>query len=204
MPRKGPRARSTFDEKYYRRFYSGPDKVHAVEHIEILARGVLALSGWFGLRIERALDVGSGPGYWRDTLKKLRPDVKTRSTDASPFACAEFGHELRDISAWRADETFELVICQGVLQYLDDRACAAAIDNLGAMCSGLLYLEAMTKRDLRDTVDRRRTDLEVHERTGAWYRKRLGKHFEQVGAGLWAARGRFHFYELERVSPASS
>lgn len=187
-----------FDEGYYRRFYGGAARVHDAAEIGMLAQGVVCLAAWLGVRVERALDVGAGPGYWRDWFKEHRPDVEYRSTDVSPFACERYGHEQRDITAWRARERFDLVICQGVLQYLDDAGAEAAIGNLGAMCRGVMYLEAITARDLREVVDPKRTDLQVAARSGAWYRQQLGEHFRQVGAGLWASRALpVDFYELE-------
>jgi len=89
-------------------------------------------------------------------------------------------------------------VCQGVLQYLDDAACSRAIVNLAAACGALLYLELPTAGDLYEVIDPDATDLDVHWRTGAWYRRRLGRHFRAVGGGLYVARAAgLHFYELE-------
>jgi hypothetical protein len=127
------------------------------------------------------------------------PDVKYRSIDVSEYACAKYGHERRDISSWRARQRFDLVVCQGVLPYLDDAACAKAIGNMGAMCSGFLYLEAITARDLREVCDRSRTDVSVRARPASFYRRLLAKSFESVGCGLFHVRGGDAvFYDLER------
>ncbi|MFT3765773.1 MAG: hypothetical protein QM820_09680 [Minicystis sp.] len=92
------------------------------------------------------------------------------------------------------------MVCQGVLQYLADADAARAIDNIAAMCRGFLYLEAITKRDMREACDREATDVAVHLRTGAWYRKRLGEHFIAVGCGLYYVKdGPLVFYELEQA-----
>ncbi len=191
-------AAARFDEAYYRRHYAGRARVHSAREIARLAEGVTGLAAWLGVEIERVLDVGAGPGLWRDWFRRHRPRVRYRSTDVSPYACARYGHERRDVSRWRSRERHDLVVCQGVLQYLDDAAAARAVDNLGAMCRGLLYLEAITARDLAEVVDRDATDLAVHGRPGAWYRRRLDRHFVQVGAGLWAARrAGLALYELE-------
>ena len=110
--------------------------------------------------------------------------------------------ELSLYGEWRtsARDRFDLIVCQGVLQYLTDAAAAAAIDNVGAMSRGFLYLEAITKRDIDEVCDPKMTDTKVHLRTGAWYRTRLGEHFTQLGAGLWyAKRGPLLFYELEQT-----
>lgn len=191
-----------FDAAYYRRHYAGHGRVHSAREIARLAAGVAGLAAWLGVELRAVLDVGAGPGLWRDWFRRHRPGVRYRSTDVSPYACARYGHERRDVSRWRSRERHDLVICQGVLQYLDDAAAARAIDNLGAMCRGLLYLEAITARDLAEAVDPEATDTAVHGRTGAWYRRRLARHFVQVGAGLWAARrAGLVFYELEAAPP---
>jgi SAM-dependent methyltransferase len=193
---------SRFDARYFGRHYHGPCRAHTARDIGRLASGVSGLAGWLGLELESVLDVGAGTGLWRTWFRRHRPDVRYRTIDVSPYACARYGHERRDIATWRARERFDLVVCHSVLQYLDDAAAARAIDNLGAMCRGLLYLEAITRADLA-ILDLERTDLVMHLRTGAWYRKRLDRHFLQVGAGLWASRrAGALLYELEAPAPS--
>ncbi len=195
-----PSAPDVFDEKYYDRFYRAPrTRVHGAHEIARLCTAVTGFLDWWGVPIESVLDVGAGVGLWRDWFSKHRPAAKYRSTEVSRYACSRYGHELRDITRWRAPDTFDLVICQGVLPYIDDAGCAKAIENLAAMTAGFLYLEAITKRDVRDVIDDTKTDVKVHERTGAWYRKRLHAHYIEVGCGLWAKKDApVLFYELER------
>lgn len=180
-------APARFDAAYYRRHYRARTRVHSAKEIAALASGVAGFTAWLGIPLERVLDVGAGPGLWRSWFRRHRPAAAYRSIDVSPYACARWGHEQRDISRWRARERFDLVVCHGVLHYLDDDAAARAIDNVGEMTRGLLYLEALTRED-EDVVDRDRTDLSMRLRSAAWYRRRLGRHFHQVGAGLWASR----------------
>jgi hypothetical protein len=191
---------ASFDASYFRRYYeSRRSRVYGSEQIEYLAGGVAGLVRWFGGEIERVLDVGAGIGLWKNWFASRMPDVRYRSIDVSDYACATYGHEKRDISSWRAREKFDLIVCQGVLPYLDDRACAKAIANMGAMCRGFLYLEAITARDLREVCDRSRTDVSVRARPASFYRKLLGKSFEPLGCGLYAVKGSdFVFYDLER------
>jgi SAM-dependent methyltransferase len=190
-------ARSRFDAAYYRRFYFGPGRTHAARDVARLASGVCGIAEWLGIDVERVLDVGAGTGIWRSWFRRRRPRVRYRSIDVSPYACAKYGHELRDISAWRARERFDLIVCHSVLQYLDERDAAHAIENLGAMCRGVLYLEAITTEDV-PILDLARTDTVMHLRSGAWYRRRLARHFVQVGAGLWASRrSGILLYQLE-------
>jgi hypothetical protein len=191
---------ASFDASYFRRFYeSRRSRVYGSGEIDALARGVTGFVRWFGSDIEAVLDVGAGTGLWKDWFRRHLPQVSYRSLDVSPYACERYGHERRDISRWRAREKFDLVVCQGVLPYLEDDACARAIENMGAMCRGFLYLECITSRDLREVVDRTRTDVSVKARPATFYRRLLGKRFEPVGCGLYHVKGEGTvFYDLER------
>lgn len=191
-----------FDAAYYDRYYgSAKTRVHSAEEIAKLCTAVVSLLDWWKHPLHTVLDVGAGVGLWRDWFAKRRPSVSYRSTEYSAHACEAYGHEQRDITKWRAKQTFDLVVCQGVLPYLDDEGAASAIENLAAMTGGFLYLEAITKRDIREVCDGLLTDVKVHPRTGHWYRSRLAKHFVEVGCGLWAKReAGILFYELEASS----
>src|SRR5512142_966796 len=187
-----------FDAAYFRRYYHGRDRTHSAREIASLVAGVCGLSAWLGVRIGAVLDVGAGTGIWRAPLRRRLPDARYRSVDVSPYACARYGHEQRDISRWRARERFDLVVCHSVLQYLPDAAAERALRNLGAMCRGILYLEAITREDL-EVLDLERTDTVMHLRPARWYRARLAHDFEPIGGGLWAARrGPVRLYALER------
>jgi hypothetical protein len=192
--------KETFDATYYERYYeSARTRVHSAQEVDKLCTAVVSFIEWWQHPIETVLDVGAGVGLWRDWFKKRRPKVAYRSTEYSAHACRAYGHEQRDITKWRANATFDLVVCQGVLPYLDDAGAAHAIENLAAMSSGFLYLEAITKKDIREVCDDARTDVGVHERTAAWYRTRLSKRYVEVGCGLWCKRdANVLFYELER------
>jgi 2-polyprenyl-3-methyl-5-hydroxy-6-metoxy-1,4-benzoquinol methylase len=177
-----------------------PARVHGPDEVSLLARAVVSLAGYWGFPLHSALDVGAGTGLWRDALAREAPDLDYLGVDVSPVACARYGHQLRDIARWRARRRFDLVVCQGVLQYLDDEAAASALENLSAMAKGLLFFEALTRKDLAEVADRQRTDADVFLRTGTWYRARLRPHFVQVGAGLFCRRDSgLLFFELERA-----
>jgi trans-aconitate methyltransferase len=173
--------------------------VHDRRRIAHLAAGVTELCSWWGVRIRTVLDVGAGPGYWRDWFQTNRPTVRYRSIDVSEYACRRFGHEQHDIARWAPPTPCDLVICQGVLQYLADADAARAIGNLATATRSVLFLEVPTRADQRNVVDPVRTDLDIYWRDGDWYRRRLRRHFVEVGAGLHYARaGTVPFYELER------
>lgn len=188
-----------FDEAYYRRFYVDPStRVYDQKRHAKLVAGVVSLAEWFGLELHEVLDVGAGLGWWGQWLRKHRKDVKVTSTELEREICEMYGHRQADITTFRLAQRFDLVICQGVLPYLDATGAEAAIENLAAMCGGLLYLEAITKDDMKDAIDAQRTDLRVELRPATWYRRRLAPHFQEVGVGLWAARSaHLPFFALE-------
>jgi len=191
----------TFDEAYFQKFYeSRRSRVYSAEQVDHLARGVTGFVQWFGAELDNVLDVGAGTGLWGAWFKAHMPHVTYRSVDVSDYACTTYGHDKRDISAWRGRDKYDLVVCQGVLPYLDDGACSKAIANMAAMCRGYLYVEAITARDLRDVCDRTKTDVRVLARPKAFYRRALGRHFEPLGCGLHhVLGGSAVFYDLERA-----
>jgi len=188
---------SQFDADYYKRFY-GRGGVHDKKRIAQLGSAVHNMCAWWGVAPKSVLDVGAGPGLWRDWYHENFPNVRVTSTDVSEYACKKFGHQLRDISQWTPTRAFDLVICHGVLQYPDDKAVESAVKNIAAATRHVLYLEIPTLLDFHTIVDASSTDMEVHQRPGDWYRELLDPYFVQAGAGLWVRRGgNVLLYELE-------
>lgn len=188
-----------FDADYYQRFYLNPETriYDRARHARLVA-GVVNLVEWFSGPLQRVLDVGAGVGWWRDWLERHRKNVEYVGTELEASTCEHYGHRQADLTTLRLPTTFDLVVCQGVLPYLDEAGALAAIENLAALCDGYLYLEAITGEDLRKAVDRSRTDLRVKPRSGAWYRRALKPHFREVGGGLFASReNAIVFYALE-------
>jgi trans-aconitate methyltransferase len=188
-----------FDAAFYERFY-GRRPVHSRRQIAHLGHGVMSFASWWRIPIRSVLDVGAGKGFWRDWLAETHPTVKYHGIDASEYACRRFHHELADIAVWQPRRKHGLVVCQSVLQYLDDTDAANAIGTLAAACRGLLLFDAPTIADRDTVIDPSYTDLDVHWRTGDWYRKRLAAGFSEIGGGMWVLREcPAVFYELERV-----
>ena len=190
---------NSFDASYYKRFYSSTP-VHSRKKVALLADAVHNMCAWWDVPVRSVLDVGAGLGYWRDWYVTNHPKVRRLSVDISEHACEKYDHEQRDIAKWAPERKFDLVVCHGVLQYPTAKDADAAIKNLAKATRNVLYLEVPTASDLRNVVDKKATDLNVHARSGDWYRKRLEKYFVQAGAGLWVARSSDALlYELERT-----
>ena len=189
-----------FDADYYRRFYGDAGtRVVSRQEVARLVRFVASYLDYLQLPVRRVLDAGCGLGWWRAPLRRRFPRAVYTGIELSPYLCQKHGWEQASVVDYRAEQPFDLVICQGVLQYLDDREAARAIDNLGRLCRGALYLEALTTEDWQRSVDRSRTDGDVARRSGRWYRRRLARHFESAGGGVFVHRdARVVMFELER------
>jgi 2-polyprenyl-3-methyl-5-hydroxy-6-metoxy-1,4-benzoquinol methylase len=193
-----PASPERFDAAYYRRFY-GRGRVHDRQRIAQLGNGVVSLASWWRIPVRSVLDVGAGKGFWRDWLADAHPTVRYHGLDVSEHACRRYGHEQADIVSWKPRRTYDLVVCQSVLQYLDDTDATTAVQTLAVACRGVLVLEVPTIADRDTAIDPTCTDLDVHWRTGTWYRKRLALGFTEVGAGLWLSHSsNAVLFELER------
>jgi SAM-dependent methyltransferase len=188
-----------FDAGYYERYYESPrTRVQGPAEVARIADLVIRVVSFAGGRVKSVLDVGAGTGLWRGWFEEHHPDVRYRTVDVSPYACERYRHELRDISRWRTRARFDLVVCQGVLPYLAAPAAERAIENMTAMCAGFMYIEATTRDDLATICDTELTDVSVHRRSGAWYRRRISRELVSIGLGLWMRRDLPHrLYELE-------
>jgi 2-polyprenyl-3-methyl-5-hydroxy-6-metoxy-1,4-benzoquinol methylase len=180
-----------FDEAYYHRYYEDPktrvvtDKEHSA-----LAEYVFAFARYNAIPIHSVLDVGAGIGLWQRWIKKhgkaqTGAEVDYVGTEVSPAMCKKYGFDQRDIARWRDRHKYDLIICQGVLQYLPDPDVAPAVSNIATMAQGLVYFEVMTRADLRERIDKERSDTDVHNRNGSYYRGLFAKHFTAIGAGLY-------------------
>jgi trans-aconitate methyltransferase len=192
-------AHDRFGPAYYRRFY-GAGGVHSRRRIAHLVDGVLGLARWWQIPIRSVLDVGAGPAFWRDAIAAHRPRISYHGLDVSEYACRRYGHERADLATWRPRRSYDLVVCQSVIQYLDNAAAAHAIGSLALACRGLLFFEAPTTGDRVTVVDHSASDVDVHWRTAQWYRRHLAAGFTEVGASLWVSHScPTPFFELERA-----
>lgn len=188
-----------FDEAYYQRFYEDP-KTRVVEPDDhaALCEFVFAFARYNHVEIKSVLDIGAGVGHWRKWLEKHQTSAKYVGTEVSAAMCKKYGLLQKDIARWRDRKKHDLIVCQGVMQYLPDPDVAPAVANIAAMSKGILYLEITTRQDLRENCDLERTDQDIFIRNGSYYRGILAKHFINIGAGLWWVKDREGpFYELE-------
>jgi 2-polyprenyl-3-methyl-5-hydroxy-6-metoxy-1,4-benzoquinol methylase len=178
-----------FDEGYYARYYENrltrvADPVHFVR----LGRFVGAYCGLLGIRVRSILDLGCGIGTLKKPLLKRFPKAAYTGVDVSPYACAKFGWERASASDYSPGHRFDLVVCHDVLQYLSDKEAGATIKNFDALCRSVLYFSVLTKEDWDQNCDKSLTDSDVNLRTTNWYRRRLQRHFRNLGGGVYTSR----------------
>jgi len=181
----GPAA---FDRDYFERYYADRRTRVASDDQSILVCSFIhAYAAFLDWPVRSILDIGAGTGRFMRPLKKLWRDVRYTGVDVSEYACHAYGWQHKSILDLDRGR-YDLVLCHDVLQYLDRRDAIAGIERLAARCRGLLYFSAMTSEDWRDNVDRARSDRDVHLRSTRWYRRELGRHFRNLGGGVFAQR----------------
>ena len=185
-----------FDERYYTRWYH--DDIAARQGIaDNAARFVLAYVEHMDARVSTVLDLGCGLGLWKKALSKHDRRLKYTGVEYSSHLCVKLGWERGDVRTYAPGKSFDLVVCQAVLQYLPDDECTAAIENLSRLARRFLYLEVLTAGDAADICAEDGTDFEVHVREASWYAARLARHFVNLGGGLYAKPElRPHYFEL--------
>jgi len=194
---------TAFDRDYYQRFYLDPKtRVTDRAALDKLGDFVCGYLRYLPIRVERVLDVGCGIGLWRDVITRHFPAARYQGVEVSEYLCERYGWEQGSVVDYTSRTRFDLVICQGVLPYLDARAAKRAIENLGALTRGALYLEAVTREDWDGGVlDKRRTDNAMLLRSARWYRRALAPHFTGAGGGVWVSRrAKVSLFALEQSS----
>ena len=178
-----------FDRAFFQRYYGdAATRVADAGDATRLVRLIAGIVDYHGVRLKRVLDAGCGVGLLRAPLRRRYPGVRYEGLEVSPFLCRKFGWHEDSLDRYRPARRFDLVICHDVLQYLPDRAAAAAIANLARLTQAALYLSVLTRRDWQHAADQSRTDRDVHLRSAEWYRSRLRRHFRHLGSGVYLAR----------------
>ena len=191
----------TFDKAYYDRFYRNPrTRTTSRPEMASLGRFVASYLKHMGQPVENALDMGCGVGNWRPIVEKHFPRASYTGVEISRYVCREYGWTHGSVVDYDAGETFDLVICHGVLQYLNATDARRAIDNLRRHCGGALFLEVLTSEDWRDNCDRSVTDGDVFLRSVEWYRDLLAPRFTSCGGGIFLSPDSpAVLYELEKM-----
>ena len=189
-----------FDEAYYQRYYF--DKKTSVvdpQHTQRLGTFVCSYLQYLRVPVLRVLDVGCGIGLWRDAIARHFPDARYQGVEYSPYLCERYGWTQGSVVDFSASEPFDLVICQGVLPYLNTADLQRALRNLGSLSRGALYLEAVTREDYeRGTLDEDLTDPRLLRHRAQLYRRSLAESFTSVGGGLWLShQADVPMFELE-------
>ena len=126
----------------------------------------------------RPLDLGCGLGLWREALAKYAKRVRYTGVEFSSHLCRKLGWERGDVRTYSPGRTFDLVICQAVLQYLPDDECELAIENLARLSRRFLFLEVLTAADAREICAPEGTDFDVYVRDASWYAASSGRSVE--------------------------
>lgn len=200
--RPAPAGAEGFDRAYYARFYENPKtRVTDAGQIGRLADFACGYLDYLGVSIKRVLDLGCGIGLWKEPLARHYPRARYQGVEYSTYLCEQYGWTQGSAVDFQAKQPFDLVVCQGVLPYLSTPDARKALANLASLCTGALYLEAVTSEDFAEgVVDEQRTDPGMHKRPRAFYLRALAPHFHNVGGGLFVARAaNVPLYALERL-----
>lgn len=191
-----------FDAAYYQRYYfNKKTSVVDPEHVERLGAFVCSYLRYLRVPVRRVLDVGCGIGLWRDVIAKHFPQATFHGVEYSEYLCGRFGWEKGSVVHYQASAPFDLVICQGVLPYLNATDAVAAMHNLAKLCKGVLYVEAVTLEDWQqDIVDKTLTDPHLLRHPAPLYRSTLVQGFTELGGGLWLSQqAQVPLFALERA-----
>lgn len=194
---------SIFDEAYYERFYF--DKKTSVvdpQHMERLGAFVCSYLQYLRVPVRRVLDVGCGIGLWKGIVARHFPLAEYHGVEVSAYLCERYGWERGSVVDYRASAPFDLVICQGVLPYLNTADLKRALHSLGQLSTGALYLEAVSREDWElGILDEDLTDPRLFRHRAALYRRGLDEGFTALGGGLWLSRqAEVPLFALETLS----
>ncbi len=179
-----------FDEAYYQRYYFNK-KTSVVDplHVERLGAFVCSYLRYLRVPVKRVLDIGCGIGLWKASVAHHFPEATYHGVEYSEYLCERYGWERGSVVDYRADEPFDLIICQGVLPYLNPADLKQALHNLGRLCRGGLYVEAVAREDYeRDIIDDELTDPRLLRHRADLYRRGLRTSMREMGGGVWLSR----------------
>jgi SAM-dependent methyltransferase len=167
-----------YDRQYFDKWYRNPR--YRVKSPVELARQVAFVLGAaehvLARQVRSVLDVGCGEGNWRAPLVRRRPGLQYTGVDASEYAVSRFGSRrnirlgtIDSLDRLRLRQSYDLILCVGMLNYLEPAQLKRGLKHLYDRAGGLVYLELFTSADRGVFGDTRGTRL----RGPAWYRARM-------------------------------
>ena len=117
-----------YDQRYFDKWYRNPR--YRVKTPQELARQaafvVSAAEHIVGRAIQTVLDVGCGEGNWLAPVRRLRPRIQYTGVDSSEYVVSRFGASrnirlgtIDSLDRMRLRKEYDLILCVGVLNYLD-------------------------------------------------------------------------------------
>jgi 2-polyprenyl-3-methyl-5-hydroxy-6-metoxy-1,4-benzoquinol methylase len=178
--------KTSFDAAYFRKYYfNAATSVTTPAEMRGRAQLIAAILRHANIPVRSILDAGCGIGLLRKPFAAAIPRARYTGLENSEYLCSRYEWTKGSVTDFAPRSQSDLVICYDVLQYLDDRHASRAIANLAKLSRAAVYLSALTREDWRENCDRARTDRAVHLRPGDWYRRRLRRHFNYLGFGVW-------------------
>ena len=175
-----------FDSAYFRKYYfDAATRVTTAAEMRDRAQLIAAVLRHAGIPVRSILDAGCGIGLLRKPFFAVLPRARYVGLEASEYLCTRYGWVQGSVVDFSPRFASNLVVCYDVLQYLHDSDAARALQNLAKLTNAAVYVSALTREDWRENCDRTRTDRAVYLRSGDWYRRRLRKHFNHLGFGVW-------------------
>lgn len=175
-----------FGSDYFKKYYfNAATRVTSSAEMRGRARLIAAFLQHANVPVRSILDAGCGIGLMRKPFAEVLPRARYAGLEASDYLCKRYGWLKGSVVDFAPRSSADLVVCYDVLQYLDDRSAARAIVNFAKLSHGALYVSALTREDWQANCDQSRTDRSVHLRPGDWYRRRLRRHFNFLGFGVW-------------------
>ena len=180
-----------YDQRYFDKWYRNPR--YRVKTAHELARQVAFVVGatehMLGRTVRSVLDVGCGEGNWLAPLRRMRPRIQYTGIDRSEYAVKRFGASrnirlgtIDSLDRLRLRERYDLVLCVGMLNYLDSTQLARGLGQVYDRAGGIAYLEIFTGADRGVFGDTMGAEL----RSPAWYRARLrAARFVSCGMHLY-------------------